>query len=138
MRSGSEVLVFPAYFNNAFLNLLGLSAAADGFRMTDAHTFDDLVTGASRLGRGDVLHLHWTTPIAQQAQSEKDARARVTKLSRVLQGLRSRGAKLVWTVHNRLPHELTFRDLEIELMQLIASSADAIHIMAPHTPAAMT
>lgn len=137
MRSGSEVLVFPAYLNNAFLNLLQLSAAADGFRITGAHTFDDLVAGVSRLGRGDVLHLHWTTPIAQQAQSEKDARARVAKLSRVLADLRARGAKVIWTVHNRLPHELTFRDLEIDLTRLIASSADAIHIMAPHTPAAM-
>lgn len=137
MRSGSEVLVFPAYLNNAFLNLLQLSAAADGFRVTGAHTFDDLTAGAARLGRGDVLHMHWTTPIVQQAQSEKDARARVAKLSRVLGDLRARGAKLVWTIHNRLPHELTFRDLEIELTRLIAASADAIHIMAPHTPAAM-
>lgn len=137
MRSGSEVLVFPAYLNNAFLNLLQLSAAADGFRVTGAHTFDDLTAGATRLGRGDVLHMHWTTPIVQQAQSEKDARARVAKLSRVLGELRARGAKLVWTIHNRLPHELTFRDLEIELTRLIAASADAIHIMAPHTPATM-
>jgi glycosyltransferase involved in cell wall biosynthesis len=137
MRSGPEVLVFPAYLNNAFLNLLQLSAAAEGFRVTGAHTFDDLTVGAARLGRGDVLHMHWTTPIVQQAQSEKDARDRVAKLSRVLRELRSRGAKLVWTIHNRLPHEVTFRDLEVELMRLIASSADAIHIMAPHTPAAM-
>ncbi|GGO62850.1 hypothetical protein GCM10010910_13980 [Microbacterium nanhaiense] len=138
MRSGPEVLVFPAYLNNAFLNLLQLSAAADGFRITGAHTFDDLVSDASRLGRGDVLHLHWTTPIAQQALSEKDARSRVATLSRTLDSLRARGAKLVWTVHNRLPHELTFRELEIELIRIIAASADAIHIMAPHTPAAMS
>jgi hypothetical protein len=92
MRSGPEVLVFPAYLNNAFLNLLQLSAAAEGFRVTGAHTFDDLTVGAARLGRGDVLHMHWTTPIVQQAQSEKDARARVAKLSRVLRELRSRGA----------------------------------------------
>ena len=137
MRSGPELLVFPAYLNNAFINLLQLSAAADGVRVVGAHTFDDLVAGAARLGAGDVLHIHWTTPIAQQAQSEKDARARVTRLARVLADLRSRGAKLVWTVHNRLPHELTFRELEIELMRLIAASADAIHIMAPHTPAAL-
>jgi len=138
MRSGPQVLVFPAYLNNAFLNLLELSARADGFRVEGAHTYDDLVAGAARLGRGDTLHVHWTTPIAQQAQSESEARRRVANLERIFTGLRSRGAKLVWTIHNRLPHELTFRELEVALYRLLASSADAIHIMAPHTPAAIS
>lgn len=138
MRPGPQVLVFPAYLNNAFLNLLELSARADGFRVEGAHTFDDLVAGAAQLGRGDTLHVHWTTPIAQQAQSESEARRRVTTLERLLSGLRSRGAKLVWTVHNRLPHELTFRELEVRLYRVLASSADAIHIMAPHTPSAIS
>src|SRR5690606_7460057 len=137
MSSSAQVLVFPAYLNIAVLTLLQLTASSADFRFTSVYTFDALVAGVSYLGRGDVLHLHWTTPIAQQAQSEKDARARVAKLSRVLADLRARGAKVIWTVHNRLPHELTFRDLEIDLTRLIASSADAIHIMAPHTPAAM-
>ncbi|MGO1839248.1 MAG: glycosyltransferase [Candidatus Microbacterium stercoravium] len=138
MRSGPQVLVFPAYLNNAFLNLIELSARADGFDVTGAHTFDDLVAGAARLGRGDTLHVHWTTPIAQQAQSEAEAARRVARLERLFAGLRSRGAKLVWTVHNRLPHELTFPELEVRLYRLLASSADAIHIMAPHTPAAIS
>ncbi|HJA05200.1 MAG TPA: glycosyltransferase [Candidatus Microbacterium stercoravium] len=138
MRSGPQVLVFPAYLNNAFLNLIELSARADGFEVTGAHTFDDLVAGAARLGRGDTLHVHWTTPIAQQAQSEAEAARRVARLERLFAGLRSRGAKLVWTVHNRLPHELTFPELEVRLYRLLASSADAIHIMAPHTPAAIS
>ncbi len=132
------MLVFPAYLNNAFLNLIELSARADGFEVTGAHTFDDLVAGAARLGRGDTLHVHWTTPIAQQAQSEAEAARRVARLERLFAGLRSRGAKLVWTVHNRLPHELTFPELEVRLYRLLASSADAIHIMAPHTPAAIS
>jgi len=132
------VLVFPAYLNNAFLNLLELSARADGFDVAGAHTFDDLVAGAGRLGRGDTLHVHWTTPIAQQAQSESAAARRVARLERLFAALRSRGAKLVWTVHNRLPHELTFPALEVQLYRLLASSADAIHIMAPHTPAAIS
>jgi len=132
------VLVFPAYLNNAFLNLIELAPRADGFHVDGAHTFDDLVASAARLGRGDVLHVHWTTPIAQQAQSEAAAARRVARLERALRRLRSRGAKLVWTVHNRLPHELTFPSLEVQLYRLLASSADAIHIMAPHTPAAIS
>ena len=49
-----------------------------------------------------------------------DALRRVRRLDRALRGVRSRGGKLVWTVHNRLPHELTFRELEIRLLRVIA------------------
>lgn len=137
MRSGPQLLVFPAYLNNAFLNLLQLAPAADGFDIRGAHTFEDLVREAAHLGPGDVLHLHWTTPIVQQAASLADAARRVRQLTRTLRELRARGARLVWTVHNRLPHEVTYRELEIELVRLIADSADAVHIMAPHTPEAI-
>ena len=137
MRSGPQLLVFPAYLNNAFLNLIQLAPAADGFQIRGAHTYDDLMRGLADLGRGDIVHLHWTTPIAQQAQSYADALRRVRRLERALRGVRSRGGKLVWTVHNRLPHELTFRELEIRLLRVIADSADAVHIMAPHTPEAI-
>ncbi|WP_156760943.1 glycosyltransferase [Microbacterium karelineae] len=137
MRSGPRVLVFPAYLNNAFLNLLQLSAAADGFRVESARSYDELISGAATLDTGDVLHVHWTTPIVQQAQSEPDARRRLHQVATMLDRLQERGAKLVWTVHNRLPHELTFHDLEVQLMRLIAERADAIHIMAPHTPEAI-
>lgn len=137
MRSGPRVLVFPAYQSNAFLNLLQLSAAADGFRIEPARTYDELASGAATLGPGDVMHLHWTTPIVQQAQSEADARRRLHHVATMLTRLHDRGAKLVWTVHNRLPHELTFHELEVQLTRLIAERADAIHIMAPHTPEAI-
>lgn len=138
MRHGPQVLVFPAYLNNAFLNLLELAPRADGFRVTGAHTFDDLVREARTLGEGDVLHLHWTTPIVQQAQSEADARRRLARIERLLGDVRGRGTRLVWTLHNRLPHELTFHDLEVRLYRLIAAHADAVHIMAPHTPEAVS
>ncbi|WP_110588492.1 glycosyltransferase [Microbacterium suaedae] len=137
MRSGPRVLVFPAYLNNAFLNLLQLSAAADGFRVDPARTYDELMSEATSLGSGDVLHLHWTTPIVQQAQSERDAHRRVQRIATLFARLHNRGAKIVWTVHNRLPHEVTFHDLEVKLMRLIGEHADAVHIMAPHTPDAI-
>ncbi|WP_029149325.1 glycosyltransferase [Microbacterium indicum] len=137
MRPGPHVLVFPSYNDNPFLNLLQLAAAADGYRIVRANTYDDLVSHARELERGDVLHLHWTTPILQQAPTESAARQRLSAMRDGLARLRGRGVGVVWTVHNRLPHELTFRDLEVRLMQTIAAAADAIHVMAPHTRAAL-
>lgn len=131
------MLVFPSYRDNPFLNLLQLAPRADGFRVQPAHTYDDLVSQAGALTTGDVVHLHWTTPILQQAKTAGDASRRLAQMESLIRRLGTRGVRLVWTVHNRLPHELAFRDLEVRLMQLIADSADAIHIMAPHTPDAL-
>ncbi len=131
------MLVFPSYRDNPFLNLLQLAPRADGFRVQAAHTYDDLVSQAAALETGDVVHLHWTTPILQQAKTAGDASRRLDQMDALIRQLCTRGVRLVWTVHNRLPHELAFRDLEIRLMQLVADSADTIHIMAPHTPDAL-
>ncbi|MTE22729.1 glycosyltransferase [Microbacterium sp. ZXX196] len=137
MRSGPRVLVFPAYRDNPFLNLLQLAGTAAGYRIEGANTYDDLMRAARTLNRGDVVHLHWTTPILQQAQTRAAAERRLRAVRRLLERMREHGVRLLWTVHNRLPHELTFRELEIELMGEVASHADLIHIMAPHTPAAL-
>lgn len=133
MRAGPRVLVFPAYRDNPFLNQLALAPRAAGVRVEGAHEFDELLRRAAGLGRGDVLHLHWTTPIAQQAPSERAAARRLTALRALFAVMRRRGAKIVWTVHNRLPHELAFRELEIRLHRLLAEHADAIHVMSTAT-----
>ncbi len=69
----------------------------------------------------------------QREASEAEARAALADFAALLERLRSGGVKLIWTVHNQLPHELEYRDVEIELTRLLARSSDAIHVMAPAT-----
>ncbi|MBP2437566.1 glycosyltransferase [Microbacterium amylolyticum] len=137
MRSGHQVLVFPAYRDNPFLNLLQLSAVADGFTADRARNYEELILKARGLEPGDVFHLHWTNPILQQAPDAATARARLREFSALLDELRASEVGVVWTIHNRLPHELAFRDIEIDLSRLIAQKATRIHVMAPHTPEAV-
>ncbi|MGI6879181.1 glycosyltransferase [Microbacterium sp. gxy059] len=134
MRAGSKILVFPAYRANPYLNLLMLDASAQGREVVRAHTVDDLVREALRLSRGDVLHVHWTTPIVQQAPGDRIAARRLRTLSALLRAQRARGVSVLWTIHNRLPHETARHDLEVRLHRLLAEAADAIHIMSPATP----
>lgn len=138
MKTAAQVLVFPAWRDNPFLNLLSLSARSSGYRFLDATNFNKLLEQADRLQDRDIFHLHWTYPLLQNAPSEEGARARLSQFSEMLQSLRQRGVTIIWTIHNRIPHELHYREPEIELHHLLASEADAIHIMAPDTPAVMS
>jgi glycosyltransferase involved in cell wall biosynthesis len=40
----------------------------------------------------------------------------------------------MWTVHNVLPHDAHFPDLEVELRRAVVDQADLIHVMSPRTP----
>ena len=126
-------MVFPDWTDNPYLNLLALEARARGHRVTGVTMARTLMSRAERLGAGDVLHVHWTSPILQKAETERDARAAFEEFRSLVQRLSDRGAHLVWTIHNRLPHELAHRELEVDLYRLLAEHAAVIHVMAPQT-----
>ncbi len=113
--------------------MLSLAARARQYRFLSATTFSSLIAQGDRLGSGDVLHIHWTSPIIQQAGSREEAATRLEHLRRASKAWHARGVRLVWTIHNRLPHDMVYRDKEIQLYRLLAASADRIHVMAPET-----
>ncbi|MEV8273879.1 glycosyltransferase [Microbacterium sp. NPDC077184] len=133
MTPGPTVLVFPAWRSNPYLNMLSLSARASGYRFDGETEFFGFLRAIRRLSRGDIVHVHWTSPIAQAALSGREARGRVNRFVRALRRSKRRGVKLVWTVHNRLPHELDYPDDETRIYGSLAELSDAIHVMTPDT-----
>lgn len=134
MRSAAQVLVFPAWRDNPFLNLLELAARTAGYRFLGATTYDSLLRQLGRLEPGDVFHLHWTSPLIQEAETEQEAATRLEHLVEAFRAVRERGVRIVWTLHNRLPHELAHRDAEIGLYRALGKLTDIVHVMAPATP----
>lgn len=128
-----RVLVFPSWTENPFLEILEHRARADGYRFPSAVTFHELVQGCRRLRNGDVLHMHWTTPLLQQVATHAEASARLHVLARGMRRAQRRGVNILWTVHNRLPHELRYPDEERSLYRLLSETASAVHTMAPAT-----
>ncbi len=117
--------------------MLSLSARAAGYVFEGSTEYEDFLDRIHRVGKGDVVHVHWTSPIAQAPESAKEARARVRRLDRAISRAKRRGAHLVWTVHNRLPHEMKHRDEEVLLYRTLAAAADRVHVMAPDTAAVL-
>lgn len=133
MRTLHRVLVFPAWEDNPYLNLMSLAPRTSGYEFKGVTTTASLGKAASALEAADILHLHWTSPLLQRAETSEAAWAELARFTALLDDLRARGVRLVWTVHNQLPHELSYREAEIALYRLLADRADAIHVMSPAT-----
>lgn len=134
MKNTSRLQIFPAWKGNPYLVTMGLAPLSSGFSLVPTTTFAELLRTMSGLRRGDVLHIHWTSPILQNAASRRRARIRLALFRPALRRLRAKRVALVWTIHNRLPHELRYPAEETALYELLAREADRVHIMAPSTP----
>lgn len=93
----------------------------------------------ARAGSGTpgVLHVHWTTPVLRSVRRPGRARVKTDAIVAALEGFREAGGRLVWTVHNALPHEAVFLEQETRLVQALAEQADLVHVLSAATPAAV-
>lgn len=83
-------------------------------------------------GAGDpgCLHVHWTTPILQRATGPFRAELVLREVTALLEAFRRRGGRLVWTVHNVLPHDGHHHWAELRLGRLLVHHADLVHVMS--------
>lgn len=135
MRSEQKTLVFPAWSDNPYLNLMSLAPRSSGWEFLETAGKTGMLERIASLSRGDVFHLHWTSPLLQREETEAGAWAALAEVQRAVGAAQTRGVRLVWTIHNQLPHELAHREPEIALHRWLADRADAIHVMSPATAA---
>lgn len=134
----SRILVFPAWKKNPYLNMLYLAVRSRGYEVTDAGSQPGgFMASMDELGAGDLVHIHWTSPICQAADSYDIAATRLSDLARSMRQAKQRGVRMLWTVHNKFPHEVKYADLEHELAQLLLEMGDVIIQINPHTAEAV-
>ena len=85
------------------------------------------------LGIRAVLHLHWTHGVLNRVSDEAAGRVAVAAFLGRIDRFLDSGGRLVWTVHNVLPHDVRFHALEAELQQAVVDRSAAIHILASGT-----
>ena len=126
---------FPSYVTNPYQALLYGGAREAGIaavRMPRASQLEEL-TALQKVGIDTVLHLHWLHPIQRDATSEADARALGATFVAEIDDYLARGGRLVWTVHNVLPHETRYERAEAELSAAIARRAQVVHVLTEGT-----
>lgn len=83
----------------------------------------------SWLGRYDILHFHWPDGFINQPKLLK-AFQRVMILTFVVASAKAKGTKLVWTVHNIVPHDAYHAKLSQYFMRWFIKQCDGLIFMS--------
>jgi beta-1,4-mannosyltransferase len=126
---------YPHFTTNPFQALLYRAARAHGLAPVGVRSLDRIpeLTGLQRAGIPTILHLHWLHLVLRGATSRAEAERLAGAFLRLLDDHLRAGGRLVWTVHNILPHEARFEDLEAHLSGEVAARCDVIHVLAAGT-----
>lgn len=130
---------FPVARMNPFQSLLYSRATAHGVMPVATTRLEDLtgLQGASALGAEAVAHLHWTGSVLAECVTQGEANDHAEQFLQFVRELQEGGVRVVWTVHNRLPHHAPFPEVEAAMRQGLASTADVIHVMTSDTVASV-
>ncbi|WP_444924284.1 glycosyltransferase [Microbulbifer sp. DLAB2-AF] len=77
-----------------------------------------------------ICHFHWLHDNTKCAKTEDDANKAVVYWEKLIRRIKDNGHKIVWTVHNVMPHETVWIEQDKKIHQLVADAADSVHIMA--------
>lgn len=80
--------------------------------------------------QADILHLHWPEAFYRWS-GHGPLDTRVARFIATLDGYKSRGAKVVWTIHNTVPHEHPDNPLDRDAYQQVLDRAD---LLVHHCP----
>ncbi len=95
------------------------------------------LTTATASEHPGVLNVHWTTPVLAGVPDRAQGHARVALIGELLDAFQEAGGRLVWTVHNVLPHDPAHVECEVALASRLADGADLVHVLSHATlPAA--
>ena len=119
---------FPAASMNPFQRLLYSSSADAGFAVVPAMQMRDL--GRIHWRGRSVIHLHWLASVLQGVETRGAAADRIEGFRADLGGWRVAGHKILWSMHNVLPHDCPFPESEVALRNVLVDGSDAIHVLS--------
>ncbi|MFA5422306.1 MAG: glycosyltransferase [Phycisphaerae bacterium] len=119
------VVLTPFDEYNPYLSELAGHLCEEGCRVITSGDLKDaykiIIRGGEKV---DVLHLHWLR--IKTGSNIFRTLIRVFAYLARLVNLRRRGVKIVWTVHNMLPHETTRPRLELWVRKIAAKLANVL------------
>ena len=92
---------------------------------------DDIIP--FRLPVNAYFHLHWLGGVIGDTENNDVAKSRIADFVKKISTLKSNGVKIVWTVHNILPHDSKLKQAQIDLRVELIKLVDIIHIMNDDT-----
>lgn len=128
-----RIYSFPHWTDNPFVNLLYVDAQSQGWQVVGSRLLEHFVRVVSESSVGDVIHVHWTSPIVQRGKDAHDAAQRRAVFEEAITQARARGTRVVWSIHNVVPHDADFLDEELALARFLSDVSTRIHILSSRT-----
>ena len=120
---------YPGFDPNPYTTLLYQELPTQGLDAVPMATLDEL----HDIPSGGLFHYHWTERLQGGVRRHSEAEARVERQLAAFAALKDRGVGLIWSVHEVLPHECPYPDVEQRYRQQLAAMADLIHVLHPAT-----
>tara|TARA_B100001564_G_scaffold316767_1_gene292329 strand:- start:277 stop:1467 length:1191 start_codon:yes stop_codon:yes gene_type:complete len=86
-----------------------------------------------RLPINSFLHLHWLGGVIGNTENTEVAESKIESFISKIKRIKSNGVKIIWTVHNILPHDSKLKKAQIKLRVELIKIADIIHLMNDET-----
>jgi beta-1,4-mannosyltransferase len=87
-----------------------------------------------RSGAGRLLHVHWEEHSLRNARTRREALAIIDLLCDQMMDFKQAGGKILWTIHNVVPHEIEHLDVFLSFRRRLSQLTDGILV---HTPEAV-
>ena len=120
---------FPGGTQNPYLRMLYARLPEVDFDPRPLARFDHL----HRLSPESVFHLHWTRIAQLGAESLDAAQAKSDEFLDTIAAFVERGGTMLWSVHEPLPHDCPFPEVEKDLRQNLADLAAGVHVLHAST-----
>jgi beta-1,4-mannosyltransferase len=123
---------------NPLPELLGAHLAGAGIAavtvadLPAARAVVDAVRSATECRARIGIHLHWLHRLVA-ATTHDGARLAADGVAADLAALHAAGVAILWTVHNVLPHDAPFPEVQLALRKIVAGAADLVHVLEPDT-----
>jgi glycosyltransferase involved in cell wall biosynthesis len=82
-----------------------------------------------------ICHFHWLGTIGTTAEGNPATADPVAEFEALLASLKEQRRKILWTVHNVLPHEQSDIATAVRIRRMMVDAADVIHVMNRSTAA---
>ena len=119
------VINYVIYRNNPYHSLL--YRGLEGRYVAERGTIDDAIARQKSAGSTPQLfHVHWEEHALRPARTLAEAYAATEYVLASIDAFQELGGKVVWTVHNETPHELSHLDAFLAMRRGLMERADCI------------
>jgi glycosyltransferase involved in cell wall biosynthesis len=122
---------FPGGLQNPYLRLLYSRLPETGFVAGPLGHYEALEDAPGR----SVFHLHWTRVFQVGVGSEREAERQTARYLERIERFLGRGGRLVWSIHEALPHDCEYPAVEVAARRRLVEMAAGVHVLHEGTVA---